>query len=75
MKCDCADCAFRGMQDCEHRKYMDAMNKLRETITEAKDRMRYYFGTLDGKFKDGQLQNVYDVLCRDDDWWRNEAPL
>ena len=55
------------MQDCEHRKYMDAMNRLRETITEAKDRMRYYFGTLDGKFKDGQLQNVYDVLCRDDD--------
>ena len=51
------------------------MNKLRETITEAKDRMRYYFGTLDGKFNDGQLQNVYDVLCRDDDWWRNEAPI
>ena len=54
------------MEDCEHRKEMDEINRLRKTIEEAKDRMRYYFGTLDGKFENGQLQNVYDVLCRDD---------
>ncbi len=68
MKCDCQDCAFRGMELCEHRKLIDEINKLKATIEEAKDRMRYYFGTYDGKFPSSpQMQNVYDVLCRDDD--------
>ena len=26
MKCDCEDCAFRGMEKCEHRKLMDEVN-------------------------------------------------
>ena len=51
------------------------MNRLRRTIVEAKDRMRYYFGTFDGKFDDPQLQNVYDVLCRDDEWCDNLTKL
>ena len=67
MKCDCKDCAFRGMELCEHRKILDEMNRLKATIQEAKDRMRYYFGTFDGKFNNPQMQNVYDVLCRDDE--------
>ena len=67
MKCDCKDCAFRGMELCEHRKLLDEMNRLKATIQEAKDRMRYYFGTFDGKFNIPQMQNVYDVLCRDDE--------
>jgi hypothetical protein len=73
--CDCKDCVFRGMEDCELRKNIDAMNRLRKTIVEAKDRMCYYFGTFDGKFSDPQLQNVYDVLCRDDEWWYNSTKL
>ena len=67
MKCDCKDCAFRGMEKCEHRKLMDEVNRLKATTQEAKDRMRYYFGTFDGKFTSPQMQNVYDVLCRDDE--------
>ena len=67
MKCDCKDCAFRGMELCEHRKLLDEVNKLKATIQEAKDRLRYYFGTFDGKFDVPQMQNVYDVLGRDDD--------
>ena len=75
MKCDCRDCGFRGMELCEHRKLMDEVNRLQNevnrlkaTIQEAKDRMRYYFGTFGGTFPDNpQMQNVYDVLGRDDD--------
>lgn len=67
MKCDCKDCSFRGMELCEHRKLLDEVNKLKATIQEAKDRLRYYFGTFDGKFDVPQMQNVYDVLGRDDD--------
>ena len=52
-------------------KYLEAMFDeiigLRATIREAKDRMRYYFGNIGGGFDDPQLQNVYDVLCREDD--------
>ena len=74
MKCDCSDCGFRGMEACEHRKAMDEINVLRSdvktlmgTIKEAKDRLRYYFESFDGSdFKDPHVQNVYDVLCRDD---------
>ena len=67
MKCDCKDCSFRGMELCEHRKLLDEVNRLKATIQEAKDRMRYYFGNFDGTFpNDPQMQNVYDVLCRDD---------
>lgn len=67
MKCDCKDCAFRGMELCEHRKLLDEVNRLKATIQEAKDRLRYYFGTFDGKFNVPQMQNVYDVLERDND--------
>lgn len=66
MKCDCKDCGFRGMELCEHRKLMDENNRLKATIQEAQNRMRYYFGTIDGKFNLPQMQNVYDVLCRDE---------
>ena len=65
--CDCADCAFRGMQLCEHRKLLDEVNRLKGTIVEARDRISYYFGSSYGAgFSDPQIQNVYDVLCRDD---------
>jgi len=67
MKCDCKDCGFRGMELCEHRKLLDEVNRLKATIQEAKDRLRYYFGTFDGKFNVPQMQNVYDVLERDND--------
>jgi hypothetical protein len=67
MKCDCKDCGFRGMELCEHRKLLDEVNRLKATIQEAKDRLRYYFGTFDGKFNIPQMQNVYDVLGRDND--------
>lgn len=67
MECDCSDCVFRGAIYCEHKKLMDEINRLRGTIKEAKDRIRYYFTAKpDGKFVDGQIQNVFDVLCRDD---------
>ena len=67
MECDCSDCAFRGAIFCEHRKLMDEIKRLKGTIREAKDRIRYYFsGKPDGTFVDGQVQNVFDVLCRDD---------
>ena len=67
MECDCADCAFRGAVYCEHRKLMDEIRRLKGTIREAKDRIRYYFpGKPDGTFVDGQIQNVFDVLGRDD---------
>lgn len=47
---------------------MDEINRLKATIKEAKDRIRYYFpGKPDGKFVDGQIQNVFDVLSRDDE--------
>lgn len=32
MKCDCADCGLRGMELCEHRKLMDAVNSHRKVI-------------------------------------------
>ena len=68
MKCDCKDCAFRGMELCEHRKLLDEVNRLKATIQEAKNRMTYYFGQFGGTFPDSpQMQNVYDVLCRDDE--------
>ena len=68
MECDCSDCAFRGAIYCEHRKLMDEIKRLKETIREAKDRIRYYFpGKPDGTFADGQVQNVFDVLGRDED--------
>lgn len=52
---------------CEHRKLMDEINRLRATIKEAKDRITYYFPVKQsGKFADGQVQNVFDVLCRDE---------
>ena len=51
----------------EVKRLQDEVNHLRATIQEAKDRMRYYFGTFDGKFTSPQMQNVYDVLCRDDE--------
>ena len=75
MKCDCKDCAFRGMEKCEHRKLMDEVNRLKATIQEAKDRMRYYFGTFDGKktitidrihategAKEGDLQAIVKLI-------------
>ena len=43
----------------------DERNAFAWKVREAKNRMRYYFGSFDGKFKDPQMQNVYDVL--DDD--------
>ena len=75
MTCDCQDCAFRGMEKCEHRKLMDEVNRLKKelekargTIQEAKNRMTYYFGQFGGTFPNSpQMQNVYDVLCRDDE--------
>lgn len=68
MTCDCKDCSFRGAIYCEHRKLQDEINNLKATIQEAKDRLRYYFGEFGGTFKQNpQIQNVYDVLCRDDD--------
>ena len=68
MKCDCKDCAFRGMGLCEHRNLVDEINKLKATIKEAKNRMRHYFGEFGGTFPNNpQMQNVYDVLCRDDE--------
>lgn len=68
MKCDCEDCAFRGMEMCEHRKLLDEINRLKATIQEAKNRMSYYFGQFGGTFPGNpQMQNVYDVLCRDDE--------
>ena len=74
MTCECTDCAFRGMELCEHRKLMDKINKLKATIKEAQDRMRFYFPTkTDGTFVDGQIQNVYDVLGRDDETEIDEA--
>ena len=46
---------------------MDEIRRLKGTIREAKDRIRYYFpGKPDGTFVDGQIQNVFDVLGRDD---------
>ena len=63
MTCVCADCPFKGMAPCEHRQLMDENNALRNTIQEAKDRITYYFGDMAGE---PQLQNVYDVLCRND---------
>lgn len=72
MECDCSDCAFSGAIFCEHRKLMDEINRLKGTIKEAKDRIRYYFpGKPDGTFVDGQVQNVFDVLCRDDEEKKN----
>ena len=44
----------------------DEIAGLRKTIREAKDRLDYYFRKIDGGFDDPQLQNTYDVLCRDD---------
>lgn len=68
MTCDCKDCGFRGAVYCEHRKLMDENSRLKATIQEAKDRMRYYFGEFGGTFPNNpQMQNVYDVLCRDDE--------
>lgn len=68
MKCDCKDCAFRGMELCEHRRLTDAAARYRATIQEAKDRLRYYFNSFSGQdFSDPHIQNVYDVLCRDDE--------
>ena len=56
------------MAKCEHRKLMDEVNRLKATIQEAKNRMTYYFGQFGGTFPDSpQMQNVYDVLCREDD--------
>jgi len=55
-----------------HTKYLEVMFDeiagLRKTIQEAKDRMIYYFGTGNSNwgFNDPQLQNIYDVLCRDE---------
>ena len=67
MECECSYCAFRGAIYCEHRKLMDENNRLKETIKEAKDRITYYFPVnQSGKFADGQVQNVFDVLCRDE---------
>ena len=62
MKCECADCAFRGMALCEHRKLMDENKALRKTIREAKDRMTYYYGN----DMPPMTQNIYDVLSRND---------
>ena len=46
---------------------MDEIKRLKATIKEAKDRMAYYFPVnQSGKFADGQVQNVFDVLCRDE---------
>ena len=43
-------------------------SRTKATIQEAKDRMRYYFGEFGGTFPNNpQMQNVYDVLCRDDE--------
>ena len=51
---------------------MDEINKLKETIKEAKDRIIYYFpGKPDGTFVDVHIQNVFDVLCRDDEDKKN----
>ena len=67
MTCECKECAFRGAVYCEHRKLMDENARLKATINEAKDRMRYYFGEFGGTFPSNpQMQNVYDVLCRDE---------
>ena len=63
------------MELCEHRKLMDEVNrlqnevnKLKATIKEAQNRMTYYFGQFGGTFPNSpQMQNVYDVLGRDDD--------
>ena len=56
------------MEKCEHRKLMDEVNRLKATIQEAKNMMTYYFGQFGGTFRDSpQMQNVYDVLCREDD--------
>ena len=66
MECECRDCDCRGNEICEHKRLLDEINKRKATIQEGKDRMRYVFGTFDGQFNSPQMQNVYDVLCRDD---------
>ena len=34
MLCDCADCRFRGMEMCVHRKLMDENARLKSIIRE-----------------------------------------
>ena len=62
MKSTCDNCQFKSTIE----NLGNQVDKLKETIQEAKDRLRYYFGTFDGKFDSPQLQNIYDVLGRDD---------
>lgn len=52
----------------EVNRLQNEVNKLKATIKEAQNRMTYYFGQFGGTFPNSpQMQNVYDVLGRDDD--------
>lgn len=59
---------MKTKENDEVKRLEDEVKRLKATIQEAKNRMTYYFGQFGGTFPDNpQMQNVYDVLCRDDE--------
>jgi len=70
MKCDCNNCAFRGMEFCEHRKLMDENAKLSEAL---KPIMEFRVAPAKWIDKDEMYHKSFDIVRKAQDIMKGGA--